>query len=612
MSVTTEVQTPDWDLLDAHNERLQSGVEPKPQPDPRNSLLRFWPHIKQFRLPLGGSILLSFVAMMTGIVIPLITARIIDGPIADRHFGALWLPALVVLALGLVDAAGVWGRRWLVARPSSQFEINMRAKLFARLQTLSVGVHDGWDSGQLLSRAISDMSTMRRFVAFIAPFIVINTATVIVGFVALFVLDPKFGLVQLAIAIPLLFLCIRFERLYRVAARRAQDQTGDVATTVEEAVQGIRVVKAFGRAAHVGGLFTRQARDLKSTELLKVRYGAFLWSVMVSLPAVSIGLMLAVGAHAIVDGTMTLGTLVAGITLATFIQWPVESFGFLLAELNNARTAADRFWEIIDLPVDIGEPRSPRALPKPLHGNLRFDHVGFRFPDAERAQLDDVSLTIGPGETLALVGATGSGKTALLNLVPRLFDVTAGSITVDGVDIRSLRLEDLRSIVAVAFEEPVLFSASVRENVALGRPEASDDEVRDALEVAHATEFVDALPWGLDTRIGEQGLSLSGGQRQRLALARAVLSRPRILVLDDPLSALDVDTEERVQAALRRVLEHSTTLLVAHRPSTAALADRVAVLEDGRIIETGTHEHLLETSKRYRNLMGGVHNDRHS
>jgi ATP-binding cassette subfamily B protein len=286
-------------------------------------------------------------------------------------------------------------------------------------------------------------------------------------------------------------------------------------------------------------------------------------------------------------------------------------FGFLLAEMNQARAAAERYWEIIDTPLDIEDPEHPVPPPAPLRGELRFEKVSFRFPDADYGLLHDVSLVLRPGEIVAVVGATGSGKSALLALVPRLYDVTAGAVTVDGVDVRSLRTAELRGLVSVAFEEPVLFSASVRENITLGFPEADADRVRAALEVAQAADFVADLPWGLNTRIGEQGLSLSGGQRQRLALARAVLDRSKhadghIVVLDDPLSALDVATEEQVQRRLRTALGGATVLLVAHRPSTAAWADRVAVLDEGRIIADGPHEQLLQTCPRYRELMGGA------
>ncbi|OZD14787.1 ABC transporter ATP-binding protein [Rhodococcus sp. 06-156-3C] len=579
---------------------------PNLRQDAPSSLARFVPFLAPYRWYFIGSIAASIVATLTGLVIPLVLQGVIDGPITDGNFAGVWWPAALVLLLGTIDAVGIWIRRYLVSGPSSQFEISSRATVFEKLQRLSVSAHEGWESGQLLSRAIADLSSLRRFVAFVGPFIIINSVTLVVGLGVLFLQSWQLGLIMLVTSVPLVVICTRFETLYRVVARDAQDQAGDVTTTVEESIQGIRVLKAFGRSAHLGRRFLREAATLRGTEMKKVRYLAILWSLIVGIPPLGIGAMLAFGAYSIVQGTMTAGMLVAAMAIVAFLLWPIEAFGFLLAELNNARTAADRYWEIMDTAETITEPDDPVTLPQGTRGVLEFRGVGFAFPDSDAALLTDVDFRIDPGETVALVGVTGSGKTALTNLVPRLFDVTSGSITVDGIDIRTMSLADLRSVVSVAFEDPVLFSASVRENVALGRPDATDADVDEALGVAHAREFVDALPWGLDTRIGEQGMSLSGGQRQRLALARAVLGKPRILVLDDPLSALDVGTEALVQRDLRRVLTHSTTLLVAHRPSTAALADRVLYLENGTIVEQGTHERLLATSTRYRHVMGSL------
>lgn len=572
-----------------------------------SALARFWPFIEPVKWRFIGAVVFSLVSTLSGLVIPLVTQHIIDGPIAHRHFAALWWPTLLVFGLGLLDALGVWLRRLVVARPSSQLEIDLRAKLFAKLQSLSIGVHDGWDSGQLLSRAVQDMSTLRRFSAFAAPFLVINTITIAVGVIVMLFLSLPLGLVVVACSIPVLFICKNFQQKYRIVSRLAQDQTGDAATIVEESVQGIRILKAFGRSGHLGRKFIRQVATLRGTELKKVHNEATLWALISGIPAIAIGLILAVGTWSITAGTMTPGTVVAAITMATFLQWPTISLGFLLAELNNAGTAADRYWEIIDAPVDIQNPDEPLTLSTPVRGRLELRGTTFTFPDGSEPVLRDIRLTVEPGETVALVGVTGSGKTALTTLIPRLYDVTGGSIAIDGVDIRRLDLAVLRSIVTVAFEEPILFSASVRENVSLGMPRATEKEIREALDLAQATDFVEGLPWGLDTRVGEQGMSLSGGQRQRLALARAVLGTPRIMVLDDPLSALDVNTEAKVQAGLKKVLRDSTTLLVAHRPSTAALADRVALLDDGAIAAVGTHEELLASSARYRYVMGSVH-----
>jgi ATP-binding cassette subfamily B protein len=311
--------------------------------------------------------------------------------------------------------------------------------------------------------------------------------------------------------------------------------------------------------------------------------------------------VLCVGALAVAKGLLSLGGLIAFLSLQLQLVWPIDALGWILAIGQEAATAAERVYEVLDTPVGIAD--LPGAIPLGrVRGRLRLEGVGFRYPGADRPVLHDVSLEVEPGETLALVGATGSGKTTLVSLVPRLYDVTQGRITLDGHDLRGLRLESLRRVVAVGFEEPILFSASVRENLVLGIAEATEEEIATALEVAKA-EFVFELPWGLDTRIGEQGLSLSGGQRQRLALARAVLARPRVLVLDDPLSALDVHTEALVEEALARVLAGTTGLVVVHRPSTLALADRVALLEGGTITAVGTHRKLLASVPAYRSIL---------
>jgi ATP-binding cassette subfamily B protein len=448
---------------------------------------------------------------------------------------------------------------------------------------------------------MSDLSLIRRFIAFGLIFLVVNVVTVVVGFVVLAFLNPLLAVLFMVCSIPLWVNGFRFERKYHVVARRSQDQQGDLATLVEESVHGIRVLKAFGRGRTALQGFAERAEELRITEIEKSKALAGIWLWLLLVPDVAFALCLLAGVWQASLHQITVGGLVAFFATATVLRFPLESIGFLLSMLYDTRTATDRLFEVFDTENTITDPATPATIERP-RGRLVLEDVRFRYPDAPDDGpdlLDGVDLAIEPGETMALVGLTGAGKTTVVEVAGRLYDVTGGRVLLDGVDIRDLTREELRRHVAMAFEDATLFSASVRDNVLLGRPDAGDDALEEALAIAQAG-FVHELPDGVDTRIGEEGLSLSGGQRQRLALARAVAAAPSVLVLDDPLSALDVDTEALVEAALRRVLTRTTALIVAHRPSTVQLADRVALLEDGRILDVGTHTELLARSERYR------------
>ncbi|MBG0830298.1 ABC transporter ATP-binding protein [Planomonospora sp. ID67723] len=541
----------------------------------------------------------SFTGIGIGIAIPLIGREIIDGPVARRDPGALLPLALLALALGVVEALLVLVRRWLLAEAVLGLETAIRDDLYRHLQRLPMSFHGAWQSGQLLSRVTTDLSVIRRFLGFGMLFLVLISVQITVVTVLLLRLYWPLGLLVAASAVPVVITSMRFERGYIDVSRQVQDEQGDLATVVEESAVGIRTIKAFGRGRHVFETFDDGARKVYRTSMEKVRLSARFFTFLEVIPNVTLAVVLLLGALAVGSGLLTLGTLVAFTTLMLQLAWPISSLGFILAMGQEAMTAADRVAEVLDTEPDITggaqEPGSPR-------GHLRFEGVEFRFPGAGEPVLRDVWLEVRPGETVAVVGATGSGKTTLTSLVPRLHDVTAGRVTIDGHDVRDLSLPALRSMVATAFEEPTLFSMSVRENLTLGRPDATEEEVEAAIEVAQAG-FVHRLPWGLQTRIGEQGMSLSGGQRQRLALARAVLSRPRVLVLDDTLSALDVETEALVEEALRHVLREATGIVVAHRASTVLLADRVALLLDGTIAHTGRHHELMATVPEYRALL---------
>ncbi|MER5279772.1 ABC transporter ATP-binding protein [Streptomyces sp. NPDC002809] len=584
-------------------------VEPKDR-SAAQSLLRLWPYVKPVRNRMAGAALIAIVASCLGLVIPLVLKWIVDGPVAHRDPGGVWLGALFLLLLGITEAVLFGVRRWMVARPLAGVEASMRADLYRHLQRLPVAFHDRWSSGQLLSRGTTDLMLLRMFLVFPLTFLLVNTTTILVGFVILLMQEWTLGLVLLAPVVPLVIICSVFETKYSVVARRAQDQVGDLTTVVEESVLGVRIIKGFGRHRSQALAFRALSERLRTTEIGKARLLAGIWALITTIPELAIGAALVLGTIEVADGGLSAGTLVAFLSTALALRWPVESIGFLLAMSQESATATERFFEVMDVAeeADTAVPGGADRNEHPEAGGMVFESVGFRYPDADEDSvpvLTRIDLRIRPGETMALVGATGSGKTTLTALVPRLHDATSGRITLDGEDITTMPRERLRELVSVAFEEPTLFSASVGENVLMGAGGAGEQELRRALSVAQA-DFVHDLPHGIGTQVGEQGLSLSGGQRQRLALARAVVGRPRFLVLDDPLSALDVHTETLVEAALRRVLEETTAIVVAHRPSTVMLADRVALLSEGRITAVGTHQELLRSNAEYAWLMSGA------
>ena len=578
------------------------------------SLWRLRSYLRPYLWRLIVMLAAACVSVATALVIPLLTKALIDSALSTGDRSLLLPIGLAATGLGIAQAVLNFVRRWVQASAVTGMEQAIRQDLYAHLQRLDVGFHDEWQSGQLLSRATTDLSAIRRFAGFGTVFLITNAVTFVAVVALLIHLDWWLGLITGAVFLPVGLVCHRFERRYRVLSRRAQDQQGDLATYVEESATGIAVLKALGRRAQAQARHGAQASLVYQTQVEKARLRGSFWATLDLIPNAVIGLIVLLGAIATSQHALTLGGLVAFITLTLELVWPIEAMGYILASGQEAATAAQRVYEILDTPPAVVSTPAPSAPAGPAGGSggsaprastVRFDQVEFSYPGAPRPVLRGVSLDLEPGQTLALTGATGSGKTTLLQLLPRLADPAAGSITLNGTDIRDMPLPVLRTLIGCGFEDPTLFSVSVRENVTFGAPDATDEQIEQALAVAHAG-FVARLPWGLDTRIGEQGMALSGGQRQRLALARAILAKPPVLVLDDPLSALDVRTEEKVTAALRDALAGTTALIVAHRPSTVLLADRVALLAGGRIVATGTHAELLATEPRYAELMGDV------
>jgi len=575
------------------------------------AMSRLWRIIAPIRTRLYMGLLVTIGASVVGLLIPQVLEVLVNNLNTSPTAATVWIAGGVVVALGLVEAVLLWLRRVFAIGPSTNTEREMRVRFYNWILDMPVAFHNDWGSGQLLSRAQQDVTQIRRWIAFGMIMMMSSAATVLVGIYMMSRSSLLLAGIFLIVVLPIVWLTYRFQQEFSVLTRRSQDLNGEISTTVEQSVQGIRVLKAFGRSKHALENFQVNAGALRDNEIRKATTTARFDMFMMALPESVLGISLLLGLFQVNSGAMNVGQLASFFATATLVVGPTRMLGMLFGQAVNATTALERYFEVMDSKNTIVSPNTPVTIDfASATGELVMQDVRFRFPDTAENHPDifqGVNLHIRPGETMALVGVTGNGKSTLLQLVPRIFDITGGRITIDGISVHDMDLDDLRRLTAFAFEDTTLFSSSVRDNVLLGvDPELSDTVQNDiAWEALHAADadFVADLVHGIDTRIGEEGFSLSGGQRQRIALARAIAARPSLLLLDDPLSALDTKTEERVIAELKSVLNNTTTFIIAHRSSTVALADRVALLDDGKIVGVGTHQQLLRSSPRYRYIM---------
>ncbi|HET6751297.1 MAG TPA: ABC transporter ATP-binding protein [Actinomycetes bacterium] len=549
------------------------------------------------------------VAMMAiTTVIPLIVRTIIDQGLTRRVPGVLGREVALLLLLALVRWVCGGLRRNISGRVGTDVEYDLRNRLARHLLALEPAYHDQAQTGQLLSRATSDVRSLRYFVSWGLVFLVLNVLTFAIAAAQMWSLSARLSLVVLALAPPLVYGALRYNsRLHRVYWQ-VQQEMGDLTTVVEESAAGVRVVKAFGREDEQARRLEHEAGSLLGENLKAARLRAFYNPLLGILPQLSLAVILWYGGRLAASGEITLGTLVAFNSYLVLLAWPLQGLGMLFGFAQRAAASAERVFEVLDHPPAISDRPGAVPLPAPLPNGprgarIRFEGVTFRYGEEGRPSLAGVDLDVQPGSRLAVVGGTGSGKSTLAALVPRLYRPSAGRVLLDGHDVAGLTLDSLRAAVGIVHQEPVLFSASLRENVAFGRPDASDREVLDALGAAAALDVVAALPDGLDTVVGEQGYTLSGGQRQRVALARALLMAPRVLILDDALSHVDVTTEAEILARLDEAIGSATVLLVANRRASLRLADRVVLLDRGRVVAVGSHEELAAREPAYRAVL---------
>lgn len=556
--------------------------------------------LRQYRRLTVLSIVGALLWMAMTVAVPFINKTVIDESISASEPDLLGPLVSILIAAGILKALGIAGRRFFAFQFSFRAEADLRHRIFEHIQRLEFAYHDIVPTGELMSRASSDLSQVRLIFAML-PITVANLGLFAVVAVVMVIIDPVLGLVA-ALSVPgLLLLARRYARKVLAASFDVQQRLADMSSVVEEAVGGIRVVKSYGQEEQETRRVAHTAERIYERTVDLLRDRSTYVPIFEALPAIAGAVILAAGGLRVIQGDLTFGEFVAFTEYMVILNFPLRITGWFMAELPRASAASARIVELLDEAPNIVDPPVPVAFPSG-GGSLVFSNVSFSYPDGPPV-LDGLDLEIPAGTSVALVGATGSGKTTLAYLLPRYYDVSAGVVTIDGIDIRSVSVAELRRQVSVVFEDSFLFSRSIRDNIAFGCPDATDEEVRSAAVLARADGFIAELDEGYDTVVGERGYSLSGGQRQRISLARAVLRSPRVLILDDATSSVDAVTEEEIRAALRQVMEHRTTIIIAHRPSTLLLADRVVFIDEGKVAATGSHEELLESSPRYAEVL---------
>jgi len=567
----------------------------------RRTFARLLTFLRPYKRGLVISAVLAVGSQAAQIALIWVTGRnVIDGALLNDDTQKLWLYVGIIAVLGLVSALLMGGRRLISGKQALDVEMDLRQGLYAHFVRLSFGFYDRNQTGQLMSRATVDLQGVRFFLGYGLIFFFQNALTVVSVTIVLFFFQWELALIVLAVTPFLVVLAYRYSHVAHPTLRDVQQKLADVATVSEENIVGVHVVKAFAQEPAEEAKFAARNEALFAQTIRANRQRATYVPLLSFLPLLAQAAVLLVGARMVAHGSLEIGVFVSfNLYLASLVM-PLRSLGMWVGQAQRATASGERIFQILDEPEDVADGPHPTDLP-PGDGAIRFEDVSFSYlPD--RPVLEHLDLDLAPGTTVALIGHTGSGKTTLSSLVPRFYDVDSGRVLVDGVDVRDVRLASLRREIGVIPQDPFLFSTTVRDNIAFGLPDLTDEEIERVARLAQAHEFVERLPQGYDTVIGERGITLSGGQRQRIAIARALAVDPRILILDDATASVDATTEARIRAGLREVMSGRTTLIIAHRLSTIALADEIVVLDRGRVCARGTDAELLETSSVYREI----------